>query len=177
VAHRPRHSVEFDEDALRLYEMAFELHGWVQPDWRSIREAPIGIRGEELHRQKYGPIIPAHEDPSWSRWTHASSEFKRCFNREPIAGDLLRWEQAVMFLGLVDGKNACRPATDDELRRPESDEFFREIWCREPTNDPPPGRVWIRDKRNGFFGTIPVESLAAATEGPDPQYTKCGAAI
>ena len=220
---RASHSVQFDEDAVQLYDMAFELHGQVHPDWRTIREAPIGIRGEELQRQKYGPIIPVHECPGWSQWTHSSSEFRHCFNREPVEGDLLRWEHvramrgpeineikfgdqieawqrqlphlpcplkfeegrlfkrqrngdwfeavdvswrarwwgvecdargapgdwaygtcpelwsdpdpnplarmasilAVTFLGVIDGKNACRPATDDELRRPEPDEFFR----------------------------------------------------
>ena len=71
---------------------------------------------------------------------------------------------AVTFLGVIDGMNACRPATDEELRRPEPDEFFRELWCREPKTDPPPGRIWVRDRRNGFYGTLPVENVAAATE-------------
>jgi hypothetical protein len=44
----------------------------------------------------------------------------------------------IAFLGLIDGKHACRPATDEELRRPETNEFFREFWRDEATTDLPP---------------------------------------
>jgi hypothetical protein len=46
----------------------------------------------------------------------------------------------VVFLGLRDGKHACRPAPDEELRRPETNEFFREVWRDEATTDSPPRR-------------------------------------
>ena len=45
--------VQRDEDALQLYEMIFELNGQVYPDWRAIQDSPIGLRGKELHTQKY----------------------------------------------------------------------------------------------------------------------------
>jgi hypothetical protein len=54
---------------------------------------------------------------------------------------------------------------------PEEDEFFREIFCREPTIAPPPGHGWVRDLRNGFYGSLRMEDLAAATGGPNPDYT------
>jgi len=78
---------------------------------------------------------------------------------------------AVTFLGLIDGKNVCRPATDDEQRRPEADHFFGELLCREPTTAPPPGRIWVRNLRTGFYGTIPMADVAVATEGPNAEYT------
>src|SRR6266436_2643750 len=84
LATGPCFSPQFDEDALQLYNMVFELHGRVYPDSRAINDAPIGVRGKELARKKYGPIIPVHESPRWSRWTHASSEFEYCFGREPV---------------------------------------------------------------------------------------------
>jgi hypothetical protein len=37
----------------------------------------------------------------------------------------------VVFLGVVSGKHRCRPATEEELLRPETDELFREILCGE----------------------------------------------
>jgi len=80
---------------------------------------------------------------------------------------------AVTFLGVIDGKHVCRPATEQELQQPETDEFFRKLWCTEPTIDPPPGRVWIRNRRNGFYGAIPVADAAAATEGAFAEYTRC----
>jgi hypothetical protein len=266
-----RHSAQFNDDALWLYEMAFELNGEVHPNWRSIEESSIGIRGKELRFQKYGPIVPLHQCPDWSRRTHANGEFQSCFDREPIEGDLLRCEHvrtmrgpelneinlasrsrlgsdnchtrcvhsnfedgvlfkrrrsgewfeavgvswkahwwgvecdaenrsrdwayginpelwsesdpaplarlpsvlAVTFLGVIDGKHACRPATEDELRQPEQDEFFRELWSREPTIVPPSGRVWVRDRRTGFYATLPIEQLTVATEGLDAAYEKC----
>lgn len=33
----------------------------------------------------------------------------------------------VVFLGVVEGKHQCRPATEEELQRPETDELFQEI--------------------------------------------------
>jgi hypothetical protein len=39
----------------------------------------------------------------------------------------------VVFLGTVGGKHKCRPATKEELQRPETDELFREILCGEGT--------------------------------------------
>src|SRR5258708_17202656 len=29
----------------------------------------------------------------------------------------------------IDGKHVCRPAIEAELQRPETDEFFKELWC------------------------------------------------
>lgn len=97
---RPRrHSAQFGDDALRLYEMAFELNGEVHPNWRSIEESSIGIRGKELRFQKYGLIVPLHQCPDWNRRTHASGEFQSCFDREPVEGDLLRWEHVRTMRG------------------------------------------------------------------------------
>jgi hypothetical protein len=249
-AKDPRSSedVQRDEDALQLYHMTFELYGQVYPDWSAIQHRAILVRANELRLQKYGPIVPLHERPTWSQRTRASGEFESCFDREPKAGDLLRWEHvrtrrgpemneitflpqieawerqmsdipcplklvdghlfkrtrkgdwfeelsgtwlahwryvesevgdttgdsiygastqlgsglndsgatlsilAVTFLGVIDGKHVCRPATEQELQQPETDEYFRELWYKKPTKEPPPGRVWVRDRSNGFYG-------------------------
>ncbi len=262
-------STQFDKDALELYPIQFELHGKTYPDYSVFEQTSIAIRGRELVYQICGPIVPAHKDPKWNQRTSASREFKWCFQREPVEGDLLRCEHvrmmrgpevndiefnaqieawrrqlpqlpcplkfedgrlfkrqrngewleavevswkahwwgvecdargtpeawaygrspefwsepdpdplgrmpsisAVTFLGLIDGKMACRPATDEEQRGPEEDEFFREIFCSEPTSAPPPGHSWVRNLRNGFYGSLPMEDLAAATRGPNPDYT------
>ena len=77
----------------------------------------------------------------------------------------------VTFLGVVDGKHRCRPATEEELRQPETDEFFQEIWCTEPETASLPGRVWVRNRKNGFYGMVAVEDLALATKETDALYT------
>jgi hypothetical protein len=256
-AKNPRNSEDRqrDDDAILLYSMAFELNGRTHPDWSTFSATSIAARGKELRDNIYGPIVPLHEDPTYSRRTDASGEFQRCFYREPRAGDLLRWEHVrtmrgpemqasellpqieawhrqlpdlpcpikvldgqvfkrardgswfednsptwfdywdrvedeanaaredaslqlasdsdvlgVTFLGLVNGKHRCRPATEEELRQPETDEFFREIWCTEPQAAPPPGHVWLRNRRNGFYGTAAVEDLGLLTEGPHALY-------
>src|SRR2546423_9460716 len=89
---RSKKDVQRDEDALQLYEMMVELNGQVYPDYSVIEKMPIIVRANKLRLRKYGPIIPLHECPGWNRWTIASSEFEFCFDREPKAGDLLRWE-------------------------------------------------------------------------------------
>jgi hypothetical protein len=48
---------------------------------------------------------------------------------------------------------------------------FRELLCREPTTAPPPGRIWVRNLRTGFYGTIPMADVAVATEGPNAEST------
>jgi hypothetical protein len=252
-------STEADYDALQLYEMQFYLYGRVHPDGRDLMATPIGIRGRELHEQKYGPIIPVHLRPGWSEGTTTSREFEHCFHHEPNAGDLLRWEHvrtmrgpemneiifgdmisawgrqihqfpcplkfdegklfkrqrngewleevdvswmthwwgvecdargepqewaygrctpslsipAVVFEGVIDGKHRCRLATTEELSQPETDEFFRHLWCQEPEEPAPAGRIWVRGRGSGFYGTLPVEHVAEATQGPNAEYILC----
>jgi len=93
-AKNPRNSEDRqrDDDAILLYSMAFELNGRTHPDWSTFSATSIAARGKELRDNIYGPIVPLHEDPTYSRRTDASGEFQRCFYREPRAGDLLRWE-------------------------------------------------------------------------------------
>ena len=49
------------------------------------------------HEERYGPIIPAHLDAHLKRCTLASAEFEFVFEREPEAGDLLRFEHVGML--------------------------------------------------------------------------------
>jgi len=93
-AKNPRNSEDRqrDDDALLLYSMAFELHGRTHPDWSTFSATSIAATGKELRDNICGPIVPLHEDPTYSRRTDASGEFQHCFDREPRAGDLLRWE-------------------------------------------------------------------------------------
>ena len=215
------------------------------------------------------PHRPAYQDPKWNQRTNASTEFEYCFCREPVKGDLLRWEHvrvmrgpelneakfraqidawerrlpqlscplkfedgrlfkrqrdgewfeavdvswsahwwgvecdarsapeewaygtcpelwsdpdpdplarmpsivAVTFLGVIEGKMACRVATEEEQRRPEEDQFFREVLCQAPKSDPPPGYSWVRGIRSGFYWAVPIEGLTAATGVPNAHYT------
>jgi hypothetical protein len=77
----------------------------------------------------------------------------------------------VTFFGVIDGKHACRPATKEELRQPERDEFFRESLCSKPRFAAPPGFVWVRDCGSGIYGTVPAEE-ARLTEGPLAEYAR-----
>ena len=264
---KSRKEVQRDQDALELYQMTLQLNGRTYPDRTIIQNLPIMLRAKELRLLKYGPVIPIHECPEWSRWTSSSHEFELCFGREPKMGDLLRWEHVrtmrgpemneltfqpqieawhrqladlpcplkfedgrlfkrtrtgdwfeevsiawqshwmfvekdagvdypdglyellmqpdsdvhslatmsvmgVTFLGLIDGKHACRPATKEELRQPEVDEFFRESLCSEPTLAAPPGFVWLRNRGSGIYGAFSVEDALQLTEGPLAEYAR-----
>ena len=67
---------------------------------------------------------------------------------------------------MIDGKHVCRRATEAELQRPETGEFFKELWCTEPMTEPAPGRVWVRSRKNGFYGSISLADIEEASEGP-----------
>jgi hypothetical protein len=92
-------STQFDKDALELYPIQFELHGKTYPDHTVFEQTSIAIRGRELVHQICGPIIPVHKDPKWNQRTSASREFKCCFEREPVEGDLLRCEHIRVMRG------------------------------------------------------------------------------
>lgn len=264
---RNHEKLQRDEDALLLYQMKYELHGPVYPDYSVVEKLPIFVHANELRLQKYGPILPAHEWPTaWNESTQASREFRRCFGRDPKAGDLLRWEhvrvmrgaelyeqevlpqiaawerqiqnlscplkfengrlfkrnrrgewfeeisvkwqyhwiqiqsnagvavertsellmhpygdvddimtvaiKGVVFLGVINGKHACRPATREELRRPETDHLFRDLFCKEPKVAPTDGTVVIRDEGSGYYAAVPVATAMLLTEGPSPEYTR-----
>jgi hypothetical protein len=57
-----------------------------------IKSAGIYDRGRELHEKRYGPIVPAYLDSHLKRSTPASIEFEFVFDREPRAGEILRFE-------------------------------------------------------------------------------------
>jgi len=68
------------------------LNGTTFPSYDKVQPTEIYARGRELHEKRYGRIIPAHLDPHIKRCTLASAEFEFVFEREPEAGDLLRFE-------------------------------------------------------------------------------------
>ena len=108
----PNYSVQLDEDALAIYSSEPYLSGRVKPDYQDIESTAIYARGKALRDALYGPIIPVHQDPHIQRYTRASGEFELAFGREPIPGDMLRYEDIARmhssevysrhFSGLVD---------------------------------------------------------------------------
>jgi hypothetical protein len=86
------YSAQFDDDALTIYRGMPYLDGTTVPSYDKVQPTEIYARGRELHEKRYGRIIPAHLDPHLKRCTLASAEFEFVFEREPEAGDLLRFE-------------------------------------------------------------------------------------
>ena len=86
------YSAQFDDDALTIYRGMPYLNGTTFPSYDKVQPTEIYARGRELHEKRYGRIIPAHLDPHLKRCTLASAEFEFVFEREPEAGDLLRFE-------------------------------------------------------------------------------------
>lgn len=44
------------------------------------------------------------------------------------------------------------------------------VSCPWQENDRHDGRIWVRNRRSGFYGTLPVEHVAEATQGPNGEY-------
>jgi hypothetical protein len=88
-SRRPRHSVQFDKDALAIYTGIAYLDATVDPDYHEVEPTAVYARGQVLRDALYGPIVPAYLDPHIKRYTRASGEFELAFGREPKAGEIL----------------------------------------------------------------------------------------
>lgn len=91
------HSVQFDEDALAIYDAMSYLDATMTPTYHEVEPTAVYAQGEKLRNLLYGPIIPAYLDEHIKRYTRASGEFELAFGREPNAGDLLRYEHVEMI--------------------------------------------------------------------------------
>jgi len=81
----------------------------------------------------------------------------------------------ITFLGVIDGKHACRPATKQELRQPETDELLREMLCTEPEVAAPAGFLWLRHCGSGIYAAVPAEEALRLSDGPSAEYDRAGA--
>lgn len=82
-----------DYDALILYGGEVWLDARVSPDCRDLENTEIYRRGRELSLLRNGPPVLIHLDPHALRLTSASLQFETVFKREPVAGDVLRFDQ------------------------------------------------------------------------------------
>jgi hypothetical protein len=97
LAQRPGYSIQFDEDALAIYNSMSYLDATLAPTYDDVEPKPVYTRGKELRDARYGPIIPAHLDGHIKRYSRASGEFELAFGREPKAGDMLRFEDVLVM--------------------------------------------------------------------------------
>jgi hypothetical protein len=97
LATRPSYSIQFDEDALAIYNSMSYLDATVAPTYKDVEPTPIYARGTELRDARYGPIVPAHLDGHIKRYTRASGEFELAFGREPKAADMLWYEDVLLM--------------------------------------------------------------------------------
>jgi hypothetical protein len=96
-SHRPRHSAQFDEDALAIYTGIGYLDATVDPDSHEVTPTAVYARGQALRDALYGPTVPVYLDPHIKRYTRASGEFELAFGREPKAGDILRDQHVILM--------------------------------------------------------------------------------
>jgi hypothetical protein len=101
VEHAKLHKYELsqeDKDALTLYHLVPLLTSGMSPSYPELEETPAYKRGKEVHERLHGPVTPGFPEPSAS--TSASTSFKMRFMREPVPGDVLRY-QDVFFCDLM----------------------------------------------------------------------------
>ena len=58
---QPVYGVQFDKDALAIYNAMAYLDATMEPTYHDVEATAIYVRGEELRDARYGPIIPASE--------------------------------------------------------------------------------------------------------------------
>lgn len=106
--------LKFEDSRLfkRLTSGSWEEDVTIQPQawWWGVECDAFGRTSGEW---AYGRTPSMWQDPD-----------PRPLDRMPTIG-------GVVFLGVVSGKHRCRPATEEELQRPETDELFREALCGE----------------------------------------------
>src|SRR6516165_1378190 len=86
---QPVYGVQFDRDALAIYDAMAYLDATMEPTYYDVEATAIYVRGEELRDARYGPIIPAHLDQHLQRYTRASGEFELAFG--VLITNLLLW--------------------------------------------------------------------------------------
>jgi hypothetical protein len=84
---------QYDEDCLRVYQVTTWLTARMNPSYCDIEHTAFYTRGSELHDMLYGPIIPYHLDAKAQRQNRASIAFESIHGREPVEGDILRYEE------------------------------------------------------------------------------------
>lgn len=141
VEHAKGHKEELsqeDDDALTLYGFTCLLTSRMSPSYAELEQTAAYKRGKEVH----GPIIPGLPGPSIGT---AALSFQMRFGREPVAGDVLRY-QDVFVCDLV-MYNTFIPA-----------------WCRQIPELPCPLKV-----ENGhlFYRQDPKYNDGQEWNGPD----------
>ncbi len=109
LVQRPSYSIQFDEDALAIYNSMAYLDATLAPTYHDVEPTPAYARGRELRDARYGPIIPAYLDEHIKRYTRASGEFELAFGREPNAGNMLRYEHVAL---MHTAQNTTRVSSD-----------------------------------------------------------------
>jgi hypothetical protein len=95
LAQRPPSFSEYDADAALIHlGTTCYLHARVKPDYSDLAQTAIWQRGEEISESLH-PTIPIHLDHHQSRSSSGSILFEKVHHREPIAGDVLRFEEVV----------------------------------------------------------------------------------
>ncbi len=82
----------YDEDCYWVYEAVCHINVMVSPSWNEIEPTDAYQRGQKIDELRHGPVIPAHLDTKWKRQTSASIFFTGIHHRDPVPGDILRYE-------------------------------------------------------------------------------------
>jgi hypothetical protein len=84
---------QYDADCLRVYQVTGWLTAGMNPNYHDVEHTAFYKRGSELHDMLYGPVIPYHLNAKAQRANRASIAFESIHGREPVVGDILRYEE------------------------------------------------------------------------------------
>jgi len=165
MLERERALSPYDQDCLWVYYAVGLMDARVFPSSQEIVHTDVYKRGREIHDQQYGPILPAHLDPKLKRQTSASIEFEAIHGREPVPGDILRYEDVEEFHAAESYEQLLQVMREAwERRLPElpfpfkvedgrfykqsSDGKGRIFWIEE--EDRQPGAIWMQIEAEAF---------------------------
>src|ERR1700720_1523029 len=96
VHHAKPHKGELsqeDKDALTLYHLVPLLTSPMSPSYPELEATAAYKRGKEVEERLHGPVTPGFPEPSIGT---AALSFEMRFGREPVAGDVLRYQDVLL---------------------------------------------------------------------------------
>ena len=157
VEHAKQHNDELppeDNDALTLYCGAPLLTSGMSPSYPELEATTAYKRGKEVSERLHGPVTPGLPAPSIGT---AALSFKMQFGREPVAGDVLRYQDVflcdlVRYGKFITAWSRQIPELPCPLKIENGHIFFHEVMEKKTTT----GRSTVRLVRRGDLHAIEV---------------------
>ncbi len=155
----------YDEDCYWVYEAVCHINVMVSPSWNDIVPTDAYQRGQEIDELRNGPVIPAHLDTKFNRQTSASIFFTGIHHKDPVPGDILRYEDVARILAPERLAQVLRTMQEAWKRRLPEFPFPFKVDGRtfyKRTSDGKGKITWVKDERWNLYdiwGGVEADAL------------------